>query len=247
MDPLLELLQRKEPLLDELKPYVFDSEGGVRMLSHPLVIEVFFDPERSARVNQFFRYKQQAKAKALADRDWHNYVFLHERPYRVDAFTDIADMLGNEDYWTLLRTVYVDSENVWQHREDWYELVGSGRAKRDLFSSDDVQCVFSLPPEQGGLLPTTVIYRGFRHDEDGLDDGLDGLSWTLDLARAKWFARRFPHKGGVAMIAKATVDAEHVLAYITDRGEQEIVVLPWHVSNVTVEEIEEGAGDGNTD
>ena len=100
-----------------------------------------------------------------------------------------------------------------------------------MMSTKDVRCVFELPPEQGGLLPKTRIYRGYR-----FDDAAPGFSWTLDKARARWFAGRLrtdDHPD--PKIVSGYVAREHVIAYITSRDEQEIVVLPEHVTEIEVE------------
>jgi hypothetical protein len=53
-----------------------------------------------------------------------------------------------------------------------------------------------------------------------------GLSWTLSIDRARWFARRYGHWFGNPLVYEATVDASDVLAYIVDRNEQQMVVNP---------------------
>jgi uncharacterized protein len=65
------------------------------------------------------------------------------------------------------------------------------------------------------------VYRGVagkRHRR--------GLSWTLSLDRARWFARRYGHWFGNPLVYEATVDARDVLAFIVDRNEQQVVVHP---------------------
>jgi hypothetical protein len=63
-----------------------------------------------------------------------------------------------------------------------------------------------------------TVYRGtFGDDPSG------GISWTLSSERAHWFARRLGPGGAVW---SATVDADDVLGYFTDRKEEEIIVDP---------------------
>lgn len=71
---------------------------------------------------------------------------------------------------------------------------------------------------------TFTIYRG-TEAPDGLGAG---FSWTLSRERAVWFARRFD-KGEPTLIT-ATVGRARVIAYLAGRGEEEIVVLPEHVT-----------------
>jgi hypothetical protein len=71
-----------------------------------------------------------------------------------------------------------------------------------------------------------VIYRGAWRVR------ARGMSWTLDLERARWFARRetLMHPEWGAAVYEATVPPRAVLALIPDddnsRGESEVVVNP---------------------
>lgn len=232
-EEMMDLLTRLEQLDPELEPYMEEGVMG-RMLRHPLVYSLCHDPARSGLANAQLKWKKERLAEARREEDWHTYVYLHERPYRLDAFSDICWDLAGGDYWELLGDIWVDSENIYQSRDQWREMLESDEPEREYMSSEKDRVVFSLSPEQGGLLPMTTIYRGYQYD-----DGLDGFSWTLDKARAKWFAKRFLHRGETPTVAVGTVAREHVLAYHTGRDEQEIVVLPENVNVIGINEIEE--------
>lgn len=56
-----------------------------------------------------------------------------------------------------------------------------------------------------------------------------GLSWTSSLETAQWFAGRFASLLADPAVYQITVDAEHVLAYLHEKGRDEhefIVLLP---------------------
>ena len=227
-DELMELIAREEELHDDLKPWIVEGGPFGPMLKHPLVQEVLFDPKRCARLNASYAYKLEAVQDARVKEEWHRYIFLRERPYRAAVLHDLhlSKLISGEQYWTLVGDVWSDSENIWQYQEEWYEMLTADPDRREFMSSEDVRCVFTLPPEKGGLAPMTRVYRGFCHD-----DALDGYSWTLDKARAKWFANRAVWRRGedeVPMVASAMVARKNVIAYITSRDEQEIVLLPEH-------------------
>jgi hypothetical protein len=81
---------------------------------------------------------------------------------------------------------------------------------------------------KGGLLR---VYRG------GPAVGLpDGFAWTTDPKVAQRFAMgagaRIPIKGGV--VIAGDVKPGYVLAFITGRGESEVIVSPRHVQEVHV-------------
>ena len=72
-----------EKLHSDLIPYSVDQ-----MVHHPLVIGLAHD---ASYMNQRYRQKKGLLAKAEADGDWGQYIFLHERPYRIGALEYAAE------------------------------------------------------------------------------------------------------------------------------------------------------------
>lgn len=231
LSQLEELMGKQEELDPELVEWLQHDGPFGTCLKHPLVFSIVHAPAMNAYVNAQFRQKQKAAREARADGKWATFVWLHERPYRLDAFAVISWHLEGPDYWKLLGEVWVDTENQWQDRPRWRTMLTADPEGREFMSSEDVRSVFTLSPEDGGLAPQTRIYRGFCHD-----DALQSFSWTLDKARARWFAQRLRQDDDPpARIASGWVAREHVLAYITDRDEAEIVCLPEHVTDLGIE------------
>lgn len=229
---LQELMAKEEELDPRLQPWLDDGPFGPA-LKHPLVFDIIHTPQGNARANWQLEQKLRMLREAKAEQNWHMAVFLYERPYRLDAFNDISWHLTGPEYWKLLGQVWTDTENCWQYVDEWREALTADPEGREMMSSPDVRCVFELPPEQGGLAPLTRIYRGYCFDEM-----LNSFSWTLDKARAKYFANRLrlvDHPP--AKIASGYVAREHVIAYITTRDEQELVILPEHVTDIEIEEL----------
>ena len=227
------LLRTREELDPVLALYIDEDGPFGPSIKHPLVFSIVHTPTLNAYVNAQFEAKREALRKAKARCDWKTCVWLYERPYRLDAFLDISWHLDGPRYWDLLGQVWSDTENSWQNRDDWRKALTADREGREMMSDEDVRCVFDLPPEEGGLLPMTRIYRGYR-----FGDALEGYSWTLDKARAKWFANRLRQDDHPSpKVASGLVAKEHVIAYITGRDEQEIVVLPEHVIDLEIEEV----------
>lgn len=207
----------KEDLHPDLLPYVQPTDSGLDMVQHPLVHEFLTVP---GLLNRQYEQKSLALAKAWDEEDWSSYIYLHERPYRFVALYSIVWRMDDEDYWTRLRSVWTDSENIWQNADDWFDLWHDEkrRESRPLQVMDDDEYVTWL------ALPEVVtVYRGFSVDPDADEIDNDGASsWTLDEDKAWWFARRFAHQGE-PRVAVGTVRREDVLAYLDSRGESEIV------------------------
>lgn len=206
-------------LLPELEPYVRDSDIGP-WLAHPLV-HMPFHEGMGGYINRQYEAKRQALGRAKGTRDWHQYVFLHERPYRVQAFVDLNDqgLLTDQEYWSLLAAAWVDSENIREFPDVWEELLSSDRDHRKwMMDADEVDAFDRLPD-------TIKVFQGHTVDRD------DGWSWTTDEAKAEWFARRFARlENDAPLVTYGQVEKRHVLAYLTRRGESEVLVDPDHVT-----------------
>ncbi len=163
--------------------------------------------------------------------EWHSYVFLHERPHRVEAFAKIAQELPDEEYWQLLGGVWVDTEWPSDREFTWCRLLTSERPGREGLMDDDERA-------RHGALPDPVpVYRGYVHDDEF--DGSEGMSWTLSEDRASWFAQRFAFDGDEPLVARGQVDKADVIAVFLGRQEDEVLVLPEHVDGVEIRRLED--------
>lgn len=203
----------------DLIPHVYDGEVG-RILHHPLVIEAFFAPHMHKMANRIYESKLAALARATLAEDWHSVVFLHERPYRLNAFTDIAETLTDQEYWELLASIWMDTESLSSDQDEWLECLEADRSGRALHMMDEVEwAAWAELPEQ------VTVYRGYNADEGNPN----GLSWTLNRERAEWFAKRF-HREGVLLTA--VVPKGVVIAVLLGRGEDEVVINPEDIAGI---------------
>jgi hypothetical protein len=213
----------KEPLHPDLVPFLNDESFMGTCLKHPLVFSVPLSVP--GLLNKQYEQKCKAVATAIKRGDHHTYVFLHERPYRFEAMTRlIVRGLEESELYELVRTVWIDSENIWQNLDEWRDLL-SGLDGRWLMFDDERE-------ELDSLTEPITVYRGVT-----LEVNEEGLSWTLNHEKAKWFAQRFTHRGQAAVI-HGTVTRENVVALFKTRGEEEIVALDEHVNVTHYEELE---------
>jgi hypothetical protein len=153
----------------------------------------------------------QKAANALRAKDWHSFIYLHERPWRPFILWSVADQIDDQVYWDLTRGVWIDSENIWQNRVVWHQLLLTSR--RGSFMSEENRAEFEKLPD-----PVTV-YRGYVKGKN-----FSGYSWTTDQEKAWWFAKRFAHLG-TPQVRRATLSKDRLFAYINDRDEQEVIIL----------------------
>lgn len=217
----------QEPLIDELKPYLFQMPiGGGKswtILKHPLVFAVPYSEVLNANYNKQYTCKVELLQKSIEEKRWSTYVFTHERPHRFDALLEItidhADDITPDDFWKVLANCWSDTENMWEMRYSILRLINLGKNKYasgiKSFMSQEEQNLFDTLPDQ------LIVYRGHQ-----VRNRL-GMSWTLSRCKAHWFAKRFKQKG---FVAKGIVNKSDILGVLIHRGELEIAVLPEYVT-----------------
>jgi|GEM_PF-1177857 hypothetical protein len=211
-----ELIGRKEELIPELKPYLHNNKTLGKVLQSPLVFSVPHHSALNAFCNEQYRQKKLRLEESRIEKDWHRFVFWHERPFRLPAFTEICNELSPKEYWQLLADIWIDTESAWQYKPIWEMLLFRKekkyiRTRHFFMNSQDKKLFKDLP--QG-----FKIYRGCNCLN------VNGFSWTLNKERAQWFATRFNHKE--AILLEACVKKDRILAYVTGRNEDEIIVHP---------------------
>jgi hypothetical protein len=205
---------RQEQLHPDLAEHLFESPVGIS-LSHPLVQDLSVDPNCAAQVNWRYRKKLTAIDEAIEKRNWSSYIWLHERPFRLDAFIVIAAELSHKEFWTQLSEVWTDSENIWQYLDYWRSLWNEERpSKHHAMDASERKAFKRLPGE-------IVIFRGICENHT-----VNGMSWTLDRDKAIWFATRNsgPH---VLLTARAKQGDAHAL--LLARNENEIVIDQYEI------------------
>lgn len=204
---------------DELDPdlldHLIDTRDLGQWIKHPLVFAPFYNPALHRLYNEQLRMKREALARAEEEKDWNSYVYLHERPYRVNAFRSIQHRIGDGTYWKLLGSIWRDSENIRENHEEWVGLISSPRARREeMMSPEDREALLLMPL-------AFTIHQGHTDRRD------DGYSWTTSPDTAAWFANRFADmEQARPMVTTAVVAKRDVIAYMTNRNEFEILVSP---------------------
>lgn len=225
-DNLAELFGRDEELHDDLKPHVHAHEG-MTWLHHPLIIMPFFAPPMHALANRSYLEKKAKRDAALAKKDWSTVLALTERPYRWTTFHEVwEDISDRKEYWELVSWLLTDTENQWEVQD---EIV-----------------LALIDPPRGEFLeyrPIHIMDQDERDELDAMEDRInvfrgcqernrDGVSWTIDPAKAVWFAKRFCRGNDRPLLRIGYVDKHKVIAYLKSRNESEIVCLPEDVEVV---------------
>jgi hypothetical protein len=211
IETIRSMFNNDEPLHPDLVPYLDENGPFGPALWHPLVHDPMF--HFTSMANRSYLAKQKILQRAIDESDWSTVVFLHERPYRLDALWQHADLLPDSEFWSLAGEVWIDSENIWQKDRLWRAILRQPREHPEFFMGEEDHEALLLLPK------TLTIYRGAQ---TGLNE--HGLSWTLDRERAEWFANRFEKADPIVL--EREIPKADIFAYLTGRGEEEIVLRP---------------------
>lgn len=201
-----------EGLHPELNKRVYHN-GNWPVLSHPLVVMAPFGEHMVAGANRMFQFKTERIQELELDEKWNSIISFTERPYRIEALHRYADRMNDEQYWSSVGEWWMDSENIWQNRELWKELLTSDRPGRELIMSDEDRKTFE------DMDDTLTVYRAACYEE--VSEGEIGMSWTLARATAAWFSARW---GKTEIVLKMTIKKSDALAFMNGRNEAEVIV-----------------------
>lgn len=134
--------------------------------------------------------------------------------FKLTWFRLVKDHMNEADFAYYLKHSWVDEEDPNQDRAvTLQEVVSYFRQANPeyLMNSEERAYYQSLPPN-------ITIYRGVSPHRARL-----GLSWTADKDMALWFKKRY-ESGVKGQLLTADIRKEHVLTYIGERNEKELVV-----------------------
>lgn len=163
---------------------------------HPVTLPVLIDAHRAG--------------------DWAKFVGRHHDAYKTLALREAARRgLGGAAYWELLLDTFIMQHHVSVNIDLWAALFArrTNPGPRSAMSPGDLSVFDALPD------PFTA-YRGARPHQ------ARGLSWTLDIETARFFAARQTD----GRMYTARIPKKDALMYISEepngRSESEVLVLP---------------------
>lgn len=112
-DEWMELGKRRERLHPDLEKYLMEGPVGVG-LSHPLVQALSIDPDHAGQLNWSYQKKREHRGAAFEKEDWYTFIMLHERPYRLHAFMEVADEMPDKKFWAFLSMVWIGTNIMWR-------------------------------------------------------------------------------------------------------------------------------------
>lgn len=146
-------------------------------------------------------------------------LLLITKPYRLQFLDIIQKGLSPDEMGRLLAGVWVGNECPNNDVIPLSTIIKwfKNASKQSLMYADEFAYYDSLPDE-------FTVYRGI-----GSESNKKGISYTLSLEKAEWFANRFQKKG---YVLTGTAKKKDVIAYFNRREEQEILIEPKKIASL---------------
>lgn len=198
-------------------PFLDTMFGYVRATGK--MFNVFSDKEG------FAQYKEEMEQFILSRENVWQVVNTIRKSYRLTFFKYVNEYLSVRDFTENLKEVWVLSEfpsrdvNVTKKEfAAWFKVAD----KTILMDEDEIKKYNSFPE-------TVQIYRGVASDAFKA-----GLSWSLSREKAEWFASRFEFEDCQPVVYSFEINKSDILAYISERGESEVIIDPAILKNYKV-------------
>jgi hypothetical protein len=163
-------------------------------------------------------------AKVIYDeylqQDYESFIYKFGSETSFPAFLLVMDELTNDMYWKLLGQVLNDDVYFFDYKEIILKLLenhNKDTSLRYLMMTDQEY-------EKYKALDGKFIYRGAHIEMK------NGLSWTLDIQQADYFAKR--HYGD-CVVLKGKLKS-HNQAYAYKKREEEVLVNPENLSDISI-------------
>lgn len=189
------------------------------IISHPIFsLSSTFVPENGRPLNLFdeedLDLARQHITSIIKKSDLLGLYMIMRDPYKLTFLKYAMDDMSKEDFSHYLADAWVVMENPNQDANCSIPFIikmFKQADKKILMVPEDYEKFINLPEE-------IEVYRGVAVNRNP-----NGLSWTDNYEKAKWFANRFNKEDKVGYVQKAIVKKKDVLAYFNTRNEQELV------------------------
>ena len=187
-------------------------------VSHPFIEEgVSFNLKTGEVINLLEDEETLKKEKAVRLKRMRNMsplqiAFCVSKPYRMLYLSLAFPYLSKKERSEIMHEVWISVENINGNiNVSQIEILKRLRKcnPKYLMGQENFKVYENLPD-------IFTVYRGLQENAQE-----DGLSWTLSKDVAEWFANRFDNEGE---IIEKVIHKSEVIAYFSDRDEDEIVL-----------------------
>jgi hypothetical protein len=175
---------------------------------------------RNDLLSEVKRFKAQREwLMGKLEKDVETFLYLSDKRVRFRLYAELFDRIPDDTKFNVFMEVYTRGEYGFDRLDpDFIRKVFSYRELSEEHRFRD-----SFPD----VKEYVTVYRGATEKSTPLNRT---YSWTLKKDVAKYFANRWGSRGTVY---KARVRADNIIAYYDGRNEEEVLVLPEHITALT--------------
>lgn len=168
--------------------------------------------------------------RLLTARDWVELLYVFDPTAIIQGFREYLEPMllkldGGRQFSAALRYYWRNSEENWRSQGEWED------AFRTAKTLDDAVTTVGFELARFNSLPNPVsVYRGCG------EQNRSGLSWTISMAVAQYFAGQAKIAQGQGLVLCGNVQKTAVLAYMESQHQYELIIPPIEVENVRVQE-----------
>lgn len=199
-----------------LEDYI-STTHGFQFFKHPFYVGIY-GKFLNHQINESVKKKAKLAAECYAKKDFSQYVFWHERPFRLDALMRVAfdtETLNEKQrnkMAKLIQEVWTDAEWPGVNFNTYLFLL-----RRFVRGSD-----LCLRAQRKVPL---ILYRGAVGNE--ITRRKIGISWTDDLEVATWFSMRNAQTfKKEPVLLRVRAEADDIFLMYNGRAEQEFLLDP---------------------
>lgn len=209
----------------QLHDFCLEEPTTGHWLKHPYFISMF-PVVTPGPVEYKLDMQDRLMRKFKEEGRYDSYVSAHERAYRMRALIGLLDEgaygpNNAQQFWELAASVWRDSE-LPEDAPDWRALVEADVPCRHLMTSAGDRETLNAMPD------VLTVYRGVQGEDELAAEAAcaAGYQWTLSPQVAAFFSRRYLRGDDNAYVLTTFVNKRDVIAYMTGRNEQEVVIEP---------------------
>lgn len=209
----------EEELHPELRQHLTPDPMLGQTLKHPLVHFLFYTDQLAHFANQSFVKKTELVKQADRDREFGQAIWLHERPWRLNALVDRIHLIPPKRRSRLIADVWKDCEFPHRNLSIWRNLWLQQCVGRYAMDKKERETFAEI--QRKACTGSITLWRG-TNDHSA---AARGLSWTTDPAMAEWFAKRNTNLSkGQPVVWEVQPPPHRIRAFMQGRNEAEVIL-----------------------
>ncbi|MGF7058651.1 hypothetical protein [Brassicibacter mesophilus] len=179
------------------------------------------DTLKQYNIYESILFEKEKINNIIKKKEFEDLFFMIDKQFLFKAYEDLFNKIPDNIKFPCFRIVYMRSEYG-------FAELNSDFIKKVFSYQNDKEFLKELDFDGDDYL---TVYRGEGSQSNTVDNA---FSWSIDEESALFFANRFGEDN--ARLYTAKIHKDNIIDYITQRNEEEILLLPEHLEDI--EELE---------